>query len=62
MSEEDFKGATHAAAASLFAVMAAYNLMKFCATRERRNAVNVALYLPLTVWEWRQARYHWRSA
>ena len=62
MTEEDFKGAVHATAASLFAVMAAYNAMRLVSTRERRNLVNVALYAPLLIWEWRQVRHHWSRA
>ena len=62
MTEEDFKGAVHATAASLCAVMAMYNAMRWCATGQRRNAVNVAVYAPLLLWEWREVRHHWSRA
>ena len=60
MTEDTFKGAVHATAASLFAVMAAYNAMRLVSGYERRNLVNVALYAPLVIFEWRQVRHHWR--
>ena len=59
MTEEDFKGAVHATAASLFAVMAAYNAMRLVSTRKTRNAVNVGIYVPLLVWEMTQVHHHW---
>lgn len=59
MSEEDFKGGVHAGAGMLFAVMAAYSLMRWCSAKQPRNAVNVLVYTPLLIWEWRQAWYHW---
>lgn len=61
-SEEDFKGYVHATAAGLFAVMAAYNLMKFASTRKPKNLVNVALYAPMAAYEVHQARDHWKRA
>lgn len=62
MHEDDFRGGVHAAAASLFAVMAAYNLMKLAATPTPRHAVNVALYAPLWGFELYQTWRHWQRA
>ena len=60
MSEDVFKGGVHAAMGALLVVMAAYNAMRLCGpTRARRNAVNVALYLPAAIYEMSQAKYHW---
>ena len=59
MSEETFKGGIHATMGALLVVMTAYNAMKLCAAPKRRNVVNVALYLPLAVYEFAQAKYHW---
>lgn len=59
IAEETFRGGVHAAAASLFAVMTAYNLMRLLATGAPRNAINVGLYGPLTCFEWYQAHHHW---
>lgn len=59
MTEEDFKGAVHAVAGTLFAVMAAYNVMRWCATKHRRNAINVLIYLPLAPYEGYQVWRHW---
>ena len=59
MTEAGFKGGWHQAMALSFGVMAAYNLMRVCATHRRRNLINVLLYVPLCVHELRQARHHW---
>ena len=62
MTDHDFKGGIHAAAASLFAVMAAYNLMCLLTTRAPRHAVNVSLYAPLWGFELYQTWYHWKGS
>ena len=59
MSEDTFKGWWHQAMALSFGVMAAYNAMRFCSTRQKRNAINVAIYVPLAIYEMRQAQHHW---
>lgn len=59
MTEEDFRGGVHAVAACLFAVMAAYNLFRWCTTWHRRNLVNVLLYAPLCGFELYQTWRHW---
>ena len=59
MGEDDFKGGVHATLGTLLAVCAAYNLMRWCATKQRRNAVNAAIYGPLAVYEAYQTHYHW---
>jgi hypothetical protein len=59
MTGEDFKGATHAFAASLFAIMAAYNALRWVETKQRKNLTNVALYGPMALYEWSQVRHHW---
>lgn len=59
ISEESFKGGVHAAMGTLLAIMAAYNAMRWCGTRQPRNAVNLLLYAPLVAWEWHQTRHHW---
>ena len=61
MPEDDFKGWWHQAMAVSFGAMAVYNVMRFLATRRRRNAVNVALYVPLAIYESTQAHYHFRQ-
>ena len=61
MSEDTFKGGWHLAMALSFGVMAAYNLMRLCSTGRRRNALNLALYGPLLVYECYQANHHWRT-
>lgn len=61
MSESAFKGWWHQAMAISLGVAAAYNGMRFCSTGQRRNAVNVALYVPLMVYELRQAKHHWSA-
>ena len=63
MTEEGFRGGVHATMGALFAVMAAYNAMRLCSpTWTRRNAINVALYLPGAVYEFANAKHHWSKA
>lgn len=59
MTEDRFKGDWHIALAVVFGASAAYNLMRFAATRKGRNAVNAALYAGLALWEVHQAKHHW---
>ena len=61
MSEELFKGYVHAVMATAVGMMAGYNAMRYAATGQRRNLVNLTIYLPLLVHEWRQASYHFRQ-
>ena len=65
MSERDtesaFKGSVHAAMATGVGVLLAYNVMRWCTTRQRRNAINIAIYTPLLVFEWMNVKYHWRQ-
>ena len=58
--DDDFKGGVHAVAASLIAVMAAYNLMRLLSTRSPRHALNAGVYAPLWVFELYQVYRHWR--
>ena len=62
MTEDTFKGWYHAGIGALIGVAAAYNVIRLCATGKRRNAINAALYVPLAVYEFTQARYHWRQS
>lgn len=62
MTEASFKGYWHAAVATAVGVMVGYNAMRWVATRQRRHAVNLLVYVPLTLFEWRQAAHHWRNA
>ena len=59
MGEDTFRGGVHATAATLFAVMAAWNLMRLVATGRTRHAVNVAIYAPLWGFEVYQTWRHW---
>lgn len=61
MTEQTFKGGMHATMATMVGVLLAYNTMRWCSTRTRRNAVNIAIYAPLLLHEWRQTHYHWRQ-
>ena len=57
--EEVFKGWFHQGLFGAFCVGTAYNGMRWFATREHRNAVNVVLYGALAVYESCQVRLHW---
>lgn len=59
MNEDTFKGWYHMGIGLLVGVAAIYNVMRLCATRERRNALNIALYTPLMMYEIHQAQHHW---
>lgn len=60
MSQEDFKGWIHALAATLLAVMAAYNLLQLCTGgADMRHVVNAVIYTPLVPFEWWQTYCHW---
>ena len=60
-SADDFKGGVHALLGTLLAVCAAYNVMRGVMTKQTRNAINAALYTPLSLFEFFQARHHWKS-
>lgn len=57
-ADDEFKGWWHVSVGAALTVQAAYNLMRFLATKRPRNAVNVMIYVPGAVWEFMQARYH----
>ena len=61
MRDEDFRGGVHAAAASLLAVMAAYNLSRLAAGGSRRHVLNLAIYAPLWGFELYQTWRHWQG-
>ena len=60
MTEEDFRGGVHFTAGALFAIMAAYNLMRLVSTESRRHAINVGINSPLVCFEAYQTWRHWR--
>lgn len=59
VTEETFKGGVHATVGTLLAIMAAYNGMKCAGSHKTRNVLNVLLYVPLCLYEFKQAKYHW---
>lgn len=59
MSEEAFRGLVHMLAVSLFAVMAAYNVMRWCDDHELRHLINALIYSPLWGFEIYQTFLHW---
>ncbi len=61
VTENDFKGWVHAAMGGIAAAFCAYSLMRWCATRGTRHAVNAALYGPLWAFEGYQTWLHWRT-
>lgn len=61
MRDEDFRGGVHAAAASLLAVMAVYNLSRLVVGGSRRHALNLAIYAPLWGFELYQTWRHWQA-
>lgn len=61
MTDPQFKGAVHATAASLLAVMAAYNLLRLATAPERKHVLNVCIYAPLCLFEWAQTYQHWKQ-
>lgn len=63
MTSEGFKGAVHAAAMSLAATMALYNLGEAASERRtRRHVINVVVYISAVVWEGYNVHAHWSSA
>lgn len=58
MTEDTFKGGIHATMGTLAAVMLAYNAMRWCATRHKRNVVNIVIYAPLVLFEWHHVKAH----
>ena len=58
-SNEQFKGSVHAVMGGLAAAFALYNLMTYQQTKERRNAVNAAVYFSLWALENIQTHCHW---
>ncbi len=60
-SREIFKGAIHAAALTLAAVMGLYNSAAWVQRRQRHLAVNALVYAALVVFERQHVRHHWRS-
>lgn len=61
ISEQDFCGGVHATAASLFGIMGAWNVLRWCVTKRRRNLGNALLYGSLWGFEIYQTRCHWSS-
>ena len=59
MTEDDFKGAIHAAMGGILAIMCGYNLMRLCATKRGRFKFNVGIYVPLMLFEGYQTWFHW---
>ena len=60
-SRETFKGAIHAAALALAAVMGLYNSAAWMQRRKRHLAVNALVYAALVVFERQHVRHHWTS-
>jgi hypothetical protein len=56
---ETFKGGIHGVMGGLAAAFALYNLMTYSQTRQRRNAINAAIYFSLWALENVQAHHHW---
>lgn len=57
-SHEALKGGVHAAALTLAAIMAGYNIAASCYRRDRHLRVNAVLYTLLTAWEIKQTVHH----
>ena len=57
-NSEPLKAGFHATTLGLCAVMGAYNLAAWLARRQRRLAVNAAIYTALTIWEQRHVAHH----
>ena len=58
MSDELFKAYWHCALGLVFGASAAHNLLRLTVTRKPINAINLALYAGLTVWELHLVRKH----
>lgn len=61
-NHEALKCGVHAAALSLAAVMAAYNIAACCYRRDRHLRVNAALYTLAIAWEIKQTLHHFGRA
>lgn len=59
-NQEALKGGVHAAALSLAAVMAAYNIAACGYRRDRHLRVNAVLYTLAVAWEMKQTLHHFR--
>lgn len=57
-NQEALKCGVHAAALSLAAVMAAYNIAASCYRRDRHLRVNAVLYTLAIAWEIKQTLHH----
>lgn len=57
-NHEALKFGVHAAALSLAALMAAYNIAACCYRRDRHLRVNSALYTLAVAWEIKQTLHH----
>lgn len=55
---ESLKCGVHAAALTLAAVMAAYNIAASCYRRDRHLRLNAVLYTLLIAWEIKQTLHH----
>ncbi len=57
-SQEAIKGAVHASAGAIAAVMAAYNLAACCFRRDRHLKINAVVYTLAVAWEVKQTLHH----
>lgn len=61
-SGEAFRGTVHYVAGSLFAIMAAWNLMVACEDKRGRHIANAIMYGAGACYEARQVFRHWTHA
>ena len=59
---EAFRGGVHFFAGALSAMMCGYNAMRFAEGRERRHAINAAVYFGATIYEAWHTYEHWSDA